>query len=54
MVKATISSLLKENGSVTKSDIEAAELLCRQFQIAFVSEPGKPALLNSNKSTLSI
>jgi len=53
-VKATISSLLKEDGSTTKSDSESAELLCRQFQEVFTREPDKPTLPNSSKSTPSI
>jgi len=53
-VKATISSLLKEDGSPTKSDTESAELLCRQFQEVFTREPDKPTLPNNNRSILNI
>ena len=49
-VKATISSLLKDDGSTTKSDRESAELLCNHFQEVFTREPDQPALLNSNNS----
>jgi len=48
-VKATISSLLKEDGSTTQSDSESAKLLCRQFQEVFTREPDQPTLLNNNK-----
>ena len=53
-VKTTLSSLLKDDGSTTKSDSESAELLCRQFQEVFTREPDKPALLNSNNPVRNI
>ena len=54
-MKATISSLRKEDGSVTKSDSESAELLCRQFQEVFTTrKPDKPTLPTDNNSTAGI
>ena len=53
-VKATVSCLLKEDGSTTKSDSESAELLYRQFQEVFTWEPDKPTLHNSIKPIPSI
>jgi len=53
-VKTSISSLLKDDGTTTKSDSESAELLCRQFQEVFTREPDKPAVLNNSNLMPSI
>jgi len=50
-VKSTVSQLKSNDGSLTTSDIQAADILCQSFHKVFTSEPGTFSLTTEPSDT---